>query len=317
VSAGNGVQVTSGASTLFLDPKRATADSVVTHAHADHLMPDAHMTPPTLGFLKVRKPTRTGTALAYGREIDVAGMRVRLHDAGHVFGSAMVEVTTSEESLLYTGDFNTRAGFTTAAARPISCDVLVTESTYGDPRFDLPPKDLVLASLEAWTLRRLLQGPVALGAYPLGRAQELVCLANRAGLVPIVSPDIAELTAVYNAHGHDLRYAVSGSERARTLDGGRALHIVPREWLKKDHAFARGHTARGGQAAYLSGWCHRYSYFDKYAIDAQFALSDHAGFSDLVEFVLACDPTRVFTMHGSAARLAKELRSRGVNAEPL
>lgn len=336
VSAGNGVQVTSGASTLFLDPKRATPDSVVTHAHSDHLPADAHsrtrsgasspqalddrrsrMTPPTLDFLKVRKPKRSGIALPYGKDAEVAGMRVRLHDAGHIFGSAMAQVVTPDASLVYTGDFSTRSSFTAGEARPIACDVLVTESTYGDPRFDLPPKDLVLESLEAWMLQRLLRGPVALGAYPLGRAQELVFLANRAGLVPIVSPDIAALTGVYNAHGHDLRFAVLGSERALALEGGRALHIVPREWLKKDHAFAQGHRARGGQAAYLSGWCHRYSYFTKFAIDAQFALSDHASFSELVEFALACKPKRVLTMHGSAAVLAHELRQRGLQAEAL
>ena len=316
VTGGNGIEVASGASTLFLDPKRATDGSVVTHAHSDHLTPGATMTPPTLDFLRIRKPARSGTALAYGARGEVAGLRVCLHDAGHIFGSAMVQVETPEGTLLYTGDFNPRGGFTSAGAQPRACDVLVTESTYGDPRFDLPPRDLVLGSLEAWTLRRLLDGPVALGAYPLGRAQELVHFANKAGVVPVVSPDIAQLSAVYNAHGHDLRYAVHGTERARELEG--SLHVVPREWLKKDHDFARGVKARGGAAAYLSGWCHRYSYFGAYAIDAQFALSDHAGFSDILAFVDACQPREVFTTHGSSATLAKEIRKRtGRKAQPL
>jgi len=320
VSGSNGVVLTSGGSTLFLDPKRATAGSVVTHAHSDHLTPDAHMTPPTLDFLRIRKPARTGHALDYGRELALDGFRVTLHDAGHVFGSAMVEARDERDgdTLVYTGDFNPRDGLTTSAAKPVPCDTLVTESTYGDPRFDLPPRDLVLSSLESWMLSRLLKGPVALGAYPLGRAQELVSLANRAGIVPVVSPDIASLTAVYNAHGHDLRYAVAGSDRARSLsDGSGALHVVPREWLKRDHAFARALGARGGAAAYLSGWCHRYSYFNAYGIDAQFALSDHASFRDLVDFAVACAPKRVYTTHGSSATLAKELRKRGLKAEPL
>jgi Cft2 family RNA processing exonuclease len=319
VTAGNGIEVASGGRTLFLDPKRATPGAVVTHAHSDHLTPDAHMTPPTLDFLRIRRPTRTGLALAYGRELDLDGVRVRLHDAGHVFGSAMVHVDAPDGSLLYTGDFNPRASLTTGAARPVACDVLVTESTYGDPRFDLPPQGLVLESLEAWMLQRLLRGPVALGAYPLGRAQELAFLANRAGIVPILPPEVAAITAVYNAHGHDLRYAVAGTERASALDeaGTGALHIVPREWLKRDHPFARGHVARGGASAYLSGWCHRYSYFNAFAIDAQFALSDHASHGELVRFALDCHPKRVYTTHGSSAALARELRKHGLKAEAL
>ncbi len=317
VASGNGVQVASGGRTLFLDPKRATASSVVTHGHTDHLVPDAHMTPPTLDFLRVRKPARNGSPLPYGKTMEIAGMSVLLHDAGHIFGSAMVEVTTPEGTLLYTGDFNPRGSFTTGKAEPREVRVLVTESTYGDPRFDLPPRELVLESLEAWALNRLLKGPVALGAYPLGRAQELIFLANRAGVTPIVSPEIGALTAVYNAHGHDLGYAVLGTERARDLAPSGALHIVPREWLKRDHDFARGLEARGGSAAYLSGWCHRYSYFGAFAIQAQFALSDHASFPDLVAFAEACRPQRVYTMHGAASHLARELRKRGLQAEPL
>lgn len=317
VRAGNGVEVhTSGGQVLYLDPKKTTAGSFVTHAHSDHLTPDAHMTPPTLDFLRVRRPTRGGLPLPYGQETEVAGLRVTLHDAGHIFGSAMVEVRGPEGSLLYTGDFNPRAGFTSGKADPRACDTLVMESTYGDPRFDLPPREMVLESLEAWMLARLVKGPVALGAYPLGRAQELIALGNRAGLTPIVSPDIAALTAVYNAHGHDLSYAVAGTERARDMEHA-ALHIVPREWLKRDADFARGLRSRKGAMAYLSGWCHRYQYFNAYDIDAQFALSDHAAFRDLVAFAQATNAKRVYTMHGAAATLAKELRARGMNAVAL
>lgn len=318
MTSGNGVEVhaPSGA-VLYMDPKRTSHDSVVTHGHTDHLTPDAHMTPPTLDFLRVRRPTRTGKSLPYGTDVDIAGFNVRLHDAGHIFGSAMVEVTSPEGSLLYTGDFNPIAGFTTGSAKARACDVLVMESTYGDPRFDLPPRGMIIESLEAWMLGRLVKGPVALGAYPLGRAQELVALANRAGVTPIVTPEIASLTAVYNAHGHDLSYAVAGTDRARDLDAQGGLHIVPRTSLKKDSDFARGLRARGGQAAYLSGWCHRYSYFNAYDIDAQFALSDHASFRDLVAFAIETKAKKVYTMHGADAVLARELRTRGVKAEPL
>lgn len=317
VFAGNGVEVHGGGAVLFLDPKRTIEDSVVTHGHTDHLTPDAYMTPPTLDFLRIRRPARTGKALGYGTPVDVAGKRVTLHDAGHIFGSAMVEVESAEGKLVYTGDFNMRPGFTTGRAEARPCDTLVMESTYGDPRFDLPPREMVLRSLEAWMLSRLVKGPVALGAYPLGRAQELIALANQAGVTPIVSPEIGTLTAVYNSHGHDLSYAVAGTERARDLEAQGGLHIVAREWLKKGHDFARGLRARNGAAAYLSGWCHRYTYFSAYDIDAQFALSDHAAFRDLVAFAEATKAKQVYTMHGAASALARELRTRGVRAEPL
>ncbi|HVL49775.1 MAG TPA: MBL fold metallo-hydrolase RNA specificity domain-containing protein [Candidatus Thermoplasmatota archaeon] len=313
VRLGNGIEVETPDGILVMDPGRAAPGSVVTHAHLDHLTPGAHMTPATLDLLRIRKPGADGLALGYGVEGRSGGVPFRLHDAGHVFGSAMVEAA----GVLYTGDFNPHDGLTCGRARPVKCDVLVTESTYGDPRFDLPPKPLVLESVERWMLRKLLKGPVALGAYQLGRAQELIALANRSGIVPVVSGDIGGLSAVYNAHGHDLAFAVMGSPKAQDLESGNALYVVPRAYLKKGHDFARKVRAGGGAAAYLSGWCHVYQYFEAYDIEAQFSLSDHAGFRDLLAFAEACAPRQVLTTHGAAKALARELRKRGIRAEPL
>ncbi|MHB8604491.1 MAG: hypothetical protein ACYDCK_04480 [Thermoplasmatota archaeon] len=341
VRAGNGIEVASGAGPpLLLDPARrwraeaAKRDEVeqgrsepaaaaVTHAHHDHLggASGAHMTPPTRDFLRLRKPSATGESVAYREPLELGGFRVEFIPAGHLLGSAMVRVAASGASdtagdILYTGDFNPAGSITQGRAEPRACHTLVIESTYGDPRFDIPPRDLVAANVEAWMIRKLLSGPVALGAHPLGRAQELIALANRIGLTPVVSAEVASGAAIYNAHGHNLAWVVEGSPRAAAL-GTNVLHIVPRDWLAKGSDFSRRIRAEHGALAFLSGWCHVYQYFEKYDIDAQFALSDHAGFRELVAFAEACAPKRVLTTHGRAASLARELRARGMNAEEL
>jgi putative mRNA 3-end processing factor len=185
--------------------------------------------------------------------------------------------------------------------------VLVTESTYGDPRFTLPPRDLVLGNLEAWLDRSLPEAGVALGAYQLGRAQELVALLNRRGVEPYVTPDIQALCEIYVRHGVPLRFRAAGPEAMYgTLRPGEAM-LVPRNLLLLGTAFARHLKEAGGRAAYVSGWCAVYSYFDKYAIDAQFALTDHATFDQLLEFAAACRPKRVYTCMGRPQPLAREL----------
>lgn len=315
IRRGNGVEVADGARVLSLDPDKPAADAVISHAHFDHLQgararkdgegSGAWMTAPTLDFLRVRRPGASGRSVAYGAWFEAGGFSVRLHDAGHVLGSAMVEVG----DVLYTGDFNPTSGLLHAGAEAVACGTLVIESTYGDPAMELPPKALVLETLETWTLRRLVKGSVALGAHPLGRAQELIAMFNRSGVTPVVSADIAQVTSVYNAHGADLACIPLGSDKARELEG-RACYVVPRQYLKKGHDFARRLRAEGGSAAYLSGWCHRYSYFRTYDIDAQFTLSDHAGFKELCDFAEAAAPKRVFTWHGESAALAKALGER-------
>jgi Cft2 family RNA processing exonuclease len=46
-------------------------------------------------------------------------------------------------------------------------------------------------------------------------------------------------------------------------------------------------------------------------------LSDHADFPDLMRFVEAVKPERVYTLHGFAAEFARHLRRRGVQAYAL
>lgn len=303
--------------TLRLDSARAgPGPHVVSHAHLDHLRGNAHMSEPTRDFLAARTGLVDATPVPMNKALDLAGWRIALRDAGHCLGAAMVEV--GEGELLYTGDFNPAPALTTPAAKPVRCDTLVMESTYGDPRYTLPPRALVVASLEAWLERTLPEAGVALGAYQLGRAQELVALLNRRGIVPSVAQDILPLCDIYRRHGVALEYrAASPDELYGALQPGQCM-VVARGLLAKDAPYARHLQEAGGRAAYVSGWCAVYSYFDKYAIDAQFALTDHATFDQLLGFARACGPRRVFTCLGRAEPLAREVARRlGIPATPL
>src|SRR6185503_13132984 len=66
------------------------------------------------------------------------GHRLSTHPAGHVLGSAMLLVETEGQRLLYTGDFKLSPSATAAPAAPPRADVLVMESTFGDPAYRLP-----------------------------------------------------------------------------------------------------------------------------------------------------------------------------------
>ncbi|MHB8585891.1 MAG: MBL fold metallo-hydrolase RNA specificity domain-containing protein [Thermoplasmatota archaeon] len=331
VRAGNGVEVLAPEGVVHLDPARPAPWSVVTHAHEDHLptggkgarrgkgsaddVRPSSMTPPTLDILRLRRPAATGTPLEFDHEVNMAGARLALHRAGHVLGSAMARVETPHGTVLYTGDFSPTGGTTSGKATAEPCDFLVIESTYGEPRFTLPPRDLVLANLETWALRRMLSGSVALGSHPLGRAQELIAFLNRCGIVPVVSGEIAQIAAIYNAHGQDLAWTVLGSPRD---DAGHRCYVVPHGYLRKDHPFASRLASEDGAGAYLSGWCQAFSYFERYFIETQFPLTDHATFPELLSFVEACAPKEVFVVHGRPAVFAAEVRRRlDIPARPL
>jgi len=306
-----GIVVREGTREIVLDPRRGRAGSVVSHGHMDHLSSGGYMTPGTLDILKVRRKRGNGTPIEYDRETDVDGFAVTLRDAGHTFGSAMVRV----DDVLYTGDFNPEGGVTCGRAAPEWCRTLVVDATYGRPSFHFPDKRGVEADVLAWTEANLARGPVAIGAYEFGKAQEMIALMNRGKLEVAVPDRIADLADVYRRHGVKLTYRrTSGLSDAERSDP--RVYVVPRGWLRAPPEEAP--WMEDARTAFVSGWCTMYDFTRRYGLDAQFPLSDHADFDDLMEFVEHCRPRRVYTVFNHADELAREIaRKLKVKSEPL
>ena len=69
--------------------------------------------------------------------------------------------------------------------------------------------------------------------------------------------------------------------------------------------------------AMISGWGLQSSSQYRYRTDAVLPLSDHADYQELLEFVDVVSPRTVYTVHGSTADFAADLRRRGVDAWSL
>ncbi|MEM4729604.1 MAG: hypothetical protein QXH42_07615 [Thermoplasmata archaeon] len=301
---------------LYLDPRRRREAAVVTHAHLDHAIEGALMTHQTRDVMATRtlKSGFASRPLRYGELAEVGGFEVTLSEAGHVLGSAMVRTG----DLLYTGDFNTSTGITCGAASPQRCRTLVVEATYGDPRFVLPEQEQVVSDIIGWLEDGLESGPVVLGAYEFGKAQDLVALANSLGAPVVVEDGIAPICEVYRKHGVPLDFTPLSIADPEVLRGPHVL-VVPRRELRRPlSGHVRALRERGARTAYFSGWAAFWDFTGTYDIDAQFPLSNHADFRRLIDFVEACTPSAVYTVHGAASSLAAEITRRlGIRAEPL
>jgi len=119
---------------------------------------------------------------AYDEDVQPhASVRCRFRDAGHILGSAIVEVWVSEQGrtrkLVFSGDLGQPGRPIVRDATPIeSADVLVVESTYGN-RLHRPLSETIdeLVFVIDDTLRRR-QGNIIIPAFALGRTQELLHL---------------------------------------------------------------------------------------------------------------------------------------------
>lgn len=107
-------------------------------------------------------------------------VRLRLQRAGHILGSAYVEIDTldrtsgARQRTVFSGDLGApHAPLLPAPKSPYRADVLVLESTYGDRRHE--DRTTRRARLKAAIDRALdNQGSVIIPAFSIGRTQELL-----------------------------------------------------------------------------------------------------------------------------------------------
>ncbi len=107
------------------------------------------------------------------------GAEFRLSPAGHVLGSAVVEIEFKDERFVFSGDIGSHS--TPLLNEPVSperADMLVLESTYGD-RLHEGREDRVgrLENILCHTMEN--RGVTIIPAFSLGRTQELLYEMNR------------------------------------------------------------------------------------------------------------------------------------------
>src|SRR6476661_7972286 len=96
---------------FYIDPWQPVARAVITHAHSDHARPGSasYLTAaPGRDVLRRRLGDEANIeTLEYGQTKDVSGVRLSLHPAGHILGSAQVRIEHRGRVAVVTGDFKT------------------------------------------------------------------------------------------------------------------------------------------------------------------------------------------------------------------
>jgi putative mRNA 3-end processing factor len=301
---------------FHIDPWGAVPRAVVTHAHGDHVAWGCGSyltTGPGLPPLRARLDGDARIrALAYGEAIEVNGVRVSLHPAGHILGSAQVRVEYQGEVWMVSGDYKTDPDPTCAPFEPVRCHTFVTESTFGLPVYRWPPQEEVFAEINAWWRANQNAGKATLlFGYALGKAQRLL-----AGLDPSLGPIITHgaverMTAAYRTAGVRLPATTHAATVERGADWSQAIVLAPPSadgspWTRRFGAQATG---------FASGWMLVRGARRRGALDRGFALSDHVDWPSLLAAGGAPGAARVWVSHGYSSVVVRWLRERGIDAQ--
>lgn len=296
---------------LAVDFRRRQPRGFISHAHTDHMARHEYAlcTPATAALYRCRYGQRPTREMPYRQPLVWGGMRLTTYPAGHCLGSAMLLAEDGGQSLLYTGDFKLGESLTAQRAELPRADVLVIESTYGQPLYRHPPRANVIDQLVTLVREALARGATpVVEAYVLGKSQEVTRILSDAGIPVLQHPKIYEISQVYRDCGVELGdcHKYPGEPLA-----GHVVVVPPRmhrggrlPGLKKTVTFA------------VTGWATHEGTRDRLGVDHAIPLSDHADYDELFEAVRRVAPQVIYCTHGPAS-FVDCLRAEGYNAHPL
>lgn len=208
----------------------------------------------------VKEMLKYSIPLSYKEVTDITpDVRVTMHNAGHILGSAMVHLNIGSGfyNLLYTGDFKYANSKTLNKADNIfdRVEALIMESTYGGDQDQQPSREEAEQFfLDIITKTAEKKGKVLVPVLGVGRAQELMLLIEeweRYGLMPdipvVVDGMLWDVTAIYTVYPEfmnnetkkriiehnsnpfispNFKHTVSEEERQQILSGGPAVILA-------------------------------------------------------------------------------------------
>ena len=205
--------------------------------------------------------TKSMRPVEYGAPIEILpGVRLTLRDAGHILGSAIVEIDAMEDGtarkLVFSGDLGPDHTPILCDPAPVpAADLVVMESTYGD-RLHKSQEDTIAELASIFAAAHRDGGNVVIPAFAVGRTQELLYFfaehfdAWNLGAFKLFldSPMAIRVTAAYDRHENLF------DGEARQLWAARPHPLrLPNLTLAEDGAASRAINAIHDHAVIIAG----------------------------------------------------------------
>jgi len=319
---------------MFATPLTAEVSEIMMNDSLKIAKAENYPLPYTKG--DIDRTMRNVVPLTFGDTIELDRLDITLHSAGHIPGATMFEIV-GDTSTLYSGDIHTISTKLVGPARPVDCENLFVEGTYGG-RVHPPRKEVEESFMDKVAEVTDRGGRVLIPCFATGRTQEMMMMLRNTGYdmwVDGMGRSISRLYMNYPEYMLDhkkfkaakrvfqevrspnMRSVSAKGEVIVTtggmLDGGPVLgYLRDMGNNPKNAVLLVGYQAEdtNGRMLMEKGCVMMDGEPRKIACEVQkYEFSAHADHEQILDFVRGCDPKNVIFMHSDTRELFEsELR---------
>lgn len=302
---------------FYLDPWSAVDYAIISHGHADHArwgMKHYLCHTDSVSILKHRIGMDISIeSLGYNVSKTINGVKVSFHPAGHVIGSAQIRLEYKGFVVVFTGDYKVKDDHLTVPFEPVKCHQFITESTFGLPIYNWLPEKELQKQMQDWVqLNKSHHRTSVFIGYSLGKAQRIMKLLEGVDTI-FVHSAIHNLNTAIEGSGIVLPKTQLLTHDFKKEDLQNKIVIMPPALLGSKLLKKIPNAAM----AICSGWMQIRGNRRWQAVDAGFAVSDHADWNGLLSAVKATEAEEVFVTHGSQATFSKYLNEIGISSSEV
>ncbi len=310
-----GKSIYCAAADIHIDPWQPVDRAIITHAHSDHARSGckhylAHRESEPILRLRLGADISLQT-VEYNEPVFITGVKITLHPAGHIIGSAQIRVEHKGDVWVASGDYKLEDDKFCTPYESVRCNTFITESTFGLPIYKWKPQQEVFSEIEEWISLNKSNGKTSiLMGYSLGKMQRILHNLNLPDEPIYAHGAIYTVNETLRKAGYNLPELTLVTKEMDKKLFQKSLVVAPPSadntpWLKKFTPYSIG---------YCSGWMAVRGAKNRRAIDRGFILSDHADWNELNKAVKECRAESVFVTHGSTDVFSKWLNENGITA---
>ena len=306
---------------FHIDPTRPVKRALITHGHSDHARAGHGAVLATAETLKIMAArygdgfAGTTQVAALGESMTIRDTRVTFHPAGHVLGSAQIAVEADGLRIVASGDYKRRADPTCRPFEVVTCDVFITEATFGLPVFRHPEPEAEIEKLLA-SLAQFPERAHLVGAYSLGKAQRVIRMLRDAGYERTIylHGAMEKLCRLYEDEGVALGpLAPATVATGRKGDFAGAVVVCPPSEIAERWA----RRFPDPVACFASGWMRIRQRAKVAGVELPLILSDHADWDELTATIADTGAGEIWVTHGREEALVRWCGLAGIAARPL